>query len=138
VGDAAVLDAWLVGWVVLGGEDDAVSFAQAVRLVGVRDLGFAEVAAFATEVLSAGVEAVDFLVACVAEDDQVAWSWRSHRVHSEGVYDGRIPSVRIGGADGPLRFVPQDLDEWIDAARAAWHPADSRLATLRRTAGAKR
>jgi len=52
--------------------------------------------------------------------------------------EGRIPSVRIGGPDGPLRFVPQDLDEWIDAARAAWHPADSRVATLRRAAGAKR
>ena len=52
--------------------------------------------------------------------------------------DGRIPSVRIGGADGPLRFVPQDLDEWIDAARAAWNPAASRLATLGRAAGAKR
>ena len=51
--------------------------------------------------------------------------------------DGRIPSVRIGGPDGPLRFVPQDLDEWIDAARAAWNPGDSRSATLRRAAGAK-
>jgi excisionase family DNA binding protein len=51
--------------------------------------------------------------------------------------DGRIPSVRIGGPDGPLRFVPQDLDEWIDAARAAWNPGDSRSATLRRVAGAK-
>jgi excisionase family DNA binding protein len=51
--------------------------------------------------------------------------------------DGRIPSVRIGGPDGPLRFVPQDLDEWIDAARAAWNPGDSRAATLRRTASAE-
>ncbi len=52
--------------------------------------------------------------------------------------DGRIPSVRIGGPDGPLRFVPQDLDEWIDAARAAWNPGDSRSVTLRRVADAKR
>ena len=51
--------------------------------------------------------------------------------------EGRIPSVRIGGPDGPLRFVPQDLDEWIDAARAAWNPGDSRSATLRRVAGTK-
>jgi len=52
--------------------------------------------------------------------------------------DGRIPPVRIGGPGGPLRFVPQDIDEWIDAARAAWRPGDSPLAHLRRAAGAER
>jgi predicted DNA-binding transcriptional regulator AlpA len=31
--------------------------------------------------------------------------------------DGRIPSIRIGGADGPLRFVPEDIERWLDAAR---------------------
>ena len=36
--------------------------------------------------------------------------------------DGRIPSVRIGGPGGPLRFVPQDLDSWLDQARASWLP----------------
>ena len=46
--------------------------------------------------------------------------------------DRRIPSIRIGGPDGPLRFVPEDLDEWIEAARAAWRPGDSGQATLRR------
>src|ERR1700737_4453926 len=46
--------------------------------------------------------------------------------------DGRIPSVRIGGPDGPLRFVPEDLDRWIDAARAGWRPGDSGAAPLRR------
>lgn len=35
---------------------------------------------------------------------------------------GRIPSIRIGGEDGPLRFVADDLQQWIDDARAAWRP----------------
>ena len=35
---------------------------------------------------------------------------------------GRIPSIRIGGADGPLRFVREDLQRWIDDARAQWTP----------------
>ncbi len=47
----------------------------------------------------------------------------------EAAKDGRIPSVRIGGSDGPLRFVPEDLEHWIQEARAGWMPgrrADSR------------
>ena len=36
--------------------------------------------------------------------------------------DGRIPSVRLGAPEGPLRFLPGDLREWIDAVRAAWRP----------------
>lgn len=35
---------------------------------------------------------------------------------------GRIPSIRIGGEEGPLRFVPEDIQRWIDDARAAWVP----------------
>lgn len=35
---------------------------------------------------------------------------------------GRIPSIRIGGEEGPLRFVPEDIQRWIDDARAAWAP----------------
>jgi excisionase family DNA binding protein len=35
---------------------------------------------------------------------------------------GRIPSIRIGGEDGPLRFVPEDVERWLDEARAAWSP----------------
>jgi excisionase family DNA binding protein len=49
--------------------------------------------------------------------------------------DGRIPSVRIGGPDGPLRFVPEDIEAWIDAARAAWRPGEPVRATLRGAAG---
>jgi excisionase family DNA binding protein len=46
--------------------------------------------------------------------------------------DGRIPSVRIGGPHGPLRFVQEDIEAWIDAARAAWRPGESARATLHR------
>jgi excisionase family DNA binding protein len=49
---------------------------------------------------------------------------------------GRVPSVRIGGPDGPLRFVPEDLEAWLDEARAAWRPGDTSAATLRRVSDA--
>jgi predicted DNA-binding transcriptional regulator AlpA len=49
------------------------------------------------------------------------------------VYDaanrGRIPSIRIGGADGPLRFVAEDVERWLDEARAAWRPGRASVAT---------
>jgi excisionase family DNA binding protein len=45
---------------------------------------------------------------------------------------GRIPSVRIGGTDGPVRFIERDLDAWIEQARAAWRPTDTAATTLRR------
>jgi excisionase family DNA binding protein len=38
------------------------------------------------------------------------------------VYDaarkGRIPSVRLGGEDGPLRFVTEDIEQWLAETRA--------------------
>ena len=43
----------------------------------------------------------------------------------EAARSGRIPSVRIGGEDGPLRFVPEDLDRWLAEARAQWLPTAS-------------
>jgi excisionase family DNA binding protein len=47
---------------------------------------------------------------------------------------GRIPSVRIGGNDGPVRFIERDLDAWLEQARSAWRPGDSSAAVLRRIA----
>ncbi len=45
---------------------------------------------------------------------QVSRSW---------LYDacrrGVVPHVRLGGPDGPLRFVPSELDEWITEQRRA-------------------
>jgi len=43
----------------------------------------------------------------------------------EAAKSGRIPSVRIGGDDGPLRFVPEDIDQWLSEARAEWSPGMS-------------
>src|SRR5215203_2931157 len=37
----------------------------------------------------------------------------------------RIPSLRLGGEDGPLRFVEAEVRDWLIAARAAWRPGDS-------------
>ncbi len=45
---------------------------------------------------------------------------------------GRLPSIRIGGPDGPVRFVPEDLDRWIDEARANWLPGQPSTPTARR------
>jgi excisionase family DNA binding protein len=42
---------------------------------------------------------------------------------------GRIPSIRIGGKDGPLRFVAEDIDRWIEEARAAWTPGKPAVGT---------
>ncbi|MDP9344409.1 MAG: helix-turn-helix domain-containing protein [Actinomycetota bacterium] len=44
---------------------------------------------------------------------------------------GRIPSVRIGGPTGPLRFVEDDVERWLDEARAAWRPGSSRSRAMR-------
>jgi excisionase family DNA binding protein len=46
--------------------------------------------------------------------------------------DGRIPAIRLGGPAGPLRFVSDDVDAWIDRARASWRPTDTAATTLRR------
>ena len=55
------------------------------------------------------------------------------------VYDaakeGRIPSVRLGGPDGPLRFIAADLDAWLERMRRAWVPGESLAATLERANG---
>lgn len=48
--------------------------------------------------------------------------------------DGRIPSLRLGGVDGPLRFVEADLCDWLERARAEWRPGDTSRDTLRRPA----
>jgi excisionase family DNA binding protein len=36
--------------------------------------------------------------------------------------DGRLPAVRLGGPDGPLRFIRADVERWLAEARAAWTP----------------
>lgn len=53
------------------------------------------------------------------------WLYRAART-------GKIPSVRLGGTEGPLRFVQSDIDAWLERARAAWTPGQSSAATLTR------
>jgi excisionase family DNA binding protein len=70
----------------------------------------------------------------------------------EAAKTGRIPSIRIGGDDGPLRFVPEDIDRWLADARARWPSAEAsrapegrngseapaRRRSVRRASGAQR
>lgn len=49
--------------------------------------------------------------------------------------DGRIPAIRLGGPDGPLRFHETDLEEWLAAARSAWRPGGTTAETLQRARG---
>jgi excisionase family DNA binding protein len=51
--------------------------------------------------------------------------------------DGRIPSVRLGGPDGPLRFHAHDVEQWLNRGREGWRPAESSAATLRRVAAVR-
>src|SRR3712207_5900611 len=57
----------------------------------------------------------------VAEELGVSRSW----VYA-AAEDGRLPSVRLGGPEGPLRFVPEDLHRWLQDARANWRPGRQR------------
>ena len=49
------------------------------------------------------------------------------------VYDaakrGDIPSIRLGGQDGPLRFIERDIETWINDARERWQPGKPTPAT---------
>ncbi len=36
--------------------------------------------------------------------------------------DRRLPSIRLGGGSGPLRFVADDVEAWLDEARRSWTP----------------
>ena len=44
---------------------------------------------------------------------------------------GRIPSIRIGGGEGPLRFIPEDVERWLEDARTAWTAGHSDRPTSR-------
>src|SRR3954451_158250 len=43
---------------------------------------------------------------------------------------GRIPCVRLGGPDGPVRFVPEDVGRWLEQAGLGW-ASGRRAATAR-------
>lgn len=48
---------------------------------------------------------------------------------------GRIPSIRLGGESGPLRFVDDDVERWLQAAREAGEPGRPSAALLRGARG---
>jgi excisionase family DNA binding protein len=50
--------------------------------------------------------------------------------------DGRVPCIRLGGPEGPVRFVERDLLAWLERARAGWVPGESTVDTARRAAAA--
>jgi excisionase family DNA binding protein len=54
------------------------------------------------------------------------------------VYDaakaGRIPCVRLGSPDGPLRFLPDDVETWLELARRSWLPGESATRATSRAA----
>ena len=52
--------------------------------------------------------------------------------------DGRIPSIRLGTPDGPLRFIPTELDTWLEQARSAWTPGNSSTSNLTSAAATAR
>ena len=58
------------------------------------------------------------------------------RVSRSWVYEAaktrRIPCVRLGGPDGPLRFLPADVDRWLERARTEWLPCETAKAASRR------
>ena len=51
-----------------------------------------------------------------------AWVYEAAKV-------GRIPAIRIGGDEGPLRFVAQDIEDWLAEARYRWMPGSRTVAT---------
>jgi excisionase family DNA binding protein len=54
------------------------------------------------------------------------------------VYDAaatrRIPCVRLGGPEGPLRFLRDDVENWLEQARRNWLPGESSDRTTVRAA----
>jgi excisionase family DNA binding protein len=54
------------------------------------------------------------------------------------VYDaakaGRIPCVRLGGPDGPPRFLRDDVEAWLELARRSWLPGESATSATTRAA----
>jgi excisionase family DNA binding protein len=54
----------------------------------------------------------------------------------EAARTGRIPCVRLGGPDGPLRFLREDVEAWLELARRDWVPGEPTTVTTRRAARA--
>lgn len=76
------------------------------------------------------------------DDDLLKPTEIAHRlgVSRSWVYEaakaGRIPCVRLGGPEGPLRFLRDDVEAWLELARQDWLPGEPAMATTRRAARA--
>src|SRR4051794_23341287 len=54
--------------------------------------------------------------------DVARWLCTSRSWVYAAAADGRLPSLRLGGQSGPLRFVAHDVEQWLAATRAQWLP----------------
>jgi excisionase family DNA binding protein len=52
----------------------------------------------------------------------------------EAAKAGRIPCIRLGGPDGRVRFLPADVETWLEQARSAWLPGETPTASAKRAA----
>lgn len=62
----------------------------------------------------------------VAARLRVSRTWLYEAAKAGLIPSIRLPSVGLNGQEGPLRFVPEDLDAWIAEARAHWTPGRQR------------
>jgi excisionase family DNA binding protein len=51
--------------------------------------------------------------------------------------DGRLPCLRLGAPDGPLRFARSELLAHIEAARSAWRPGQRPGTALKLLSGGR-
>jgi excisionase family DNA binding protein len=42
----------------------------------------------------------------------------------KAVSEGRIPHLRLGDDDGPVRFEHKALDDWLAESRKQWRPGN--------------
>ena len=47
----------------------------------------------------------------------------------EAAKEGRIPCVRLGGDDGPVRFLEAELAAWLACGRRGWSPRNTTRAS---------
>lgn len=52
-----------------------------------------------------------------------AWVYKAARA-------GRLPCVHVGGSDGPLRFIEEDVVAHLEEARRRWRPGRSSAEVL--------
>lgn len=64
--------------------------------------------------------------AFVAERLEVSTRWVYRAAEA-----GLLPAIRLGGPEGPVRFLERDIRQWIELARARWRPGASLVEVAR-------